>query len=134
MVYHVLKKNMTKKLPSINKKALIYQDKNLYVCLAQYPVTLGHVVVVWKKKVKDLHLLSIPEYDYLLEAVDAVRKAMLKALKIQKVYLVYMDEVRHVHWHLIPRYNIKGFNIFIDNPVKTVNFSLAKKIKKFLKL
>lgn len=123
---------MTKKLPPINRQALIYQDKKVYVCLAQYPVTPGHVVVVWKKKVKDLRLLSIPEYDYLLETVDAVRKAMMKALKIQKVYLVYMDEVRHVHWHLIPRYNVKGFNVFIHNPVKIKNFSLSKKIKKFL--
>ena len=124
---------MTKKLPPIKKEALIYQDKKMYACLAQYPVTPGHVVVVWKKKVRDLRLLSISEYDYLLEAVDAVRKAMLQALRIQKVYLVYMDEVRHVHWHLIPRYNIKGFNIFLHNPKKVVDFSLARKIKKFLK-
>lgn len=124
---------MNKKLPPLHNRALIYQDEKLYVSLAHYPVTRGHVVVVWKKKVRDLHLLSSRDYDYLLETVSTVRKAMLRALRIQKVYLVYMDEARHVHWHLIPRYNIKGFNIFAHNPKRSFDFSLAAKIKKYLK-
>ena len=32
--------------------------------------------------------------------MDAVRYAMLKALKIKKVYLIYMYEANQVHWHL----------------------------------
>ena len=40
-----------------------------------------------------------------------------------------MDEAKHVHWHLIPRYNIKGYDILKHKPNKLKDFSLAEKIK-----
>ena len=123
---------MRSALPKPLQKAMIYEDKNLYACLATHPVAKGHVVVVWKKNVSDLGRLAERDYDRLMDAVNAVRSAMLAALKIKKVYLAYMDEVRHVHWHLIPRYNQKGFNVFLHAPKKTVDFSLAPKIKRRL--
>jgi len=43
-----------------------------------------------------------------------------------------MDEVRHVHWHLVPRYNEKGYDVFLHKPKKSADFSLALKIKKKL--
>ena len=111
---------------------MIYEDELLYVCLASYPITKGHVVIVWKKDVSDLRKLAERDYDYLMDTVDAARNAMMKALKISKVYLIYMDEARHVHWHLVPRYNEKGFDVFSHKPKKTSDFSLAEKIKKHL--
>jgi diadenosine tetraphosphate (Ap4A) HIT family hydrolase len=45
-----------------------------------------------------------------------------------------MDEINHVHWHLVPRYNEKWFNIFQHKPGELRDSSLAKKIKKQLKL
>lgn len=125
---------MNSALPRPPKKAVIYQDALLYICLASYPITRGHVVVVWKKGVSDLRKLAEREYDYLMDTVDAARNAMMKALKISKVYLIYMDEARHVHWHLVPRYNEKGFDVFRHKPAKTKDFSLAKKIKSYLRL
>lgn len=115
--------------PKPKKEALIYQDKKLYACLANYPITKGHVVVVWKKRVKDLHLLSKKDYEYLMNKVDEIRNAMLKALKLKKVYLMYLDEAKHVHWHLVPRYNVKGVNTLKHKPTKIKDYSLAKKIK-----
>lgn len=111
---------------------MIYEDKILYVCLATHPITRGHVVIVWKKNVPDLRRLAERDYDHLMNAVNAVRNAMLKALKIKKVYLIYMDEARHVHWHLVPRYNEKGFDVFLHKPAKVNDFSLAPKIKRHL--
>jgi len=119
---------MKSNLPKPLSKAMIYEDSKLYVCLANYPVIKGHTVVVWKKPVKDLHLLSKRKYRYLMEKVDEVRNALLKTLKIKKVYLVYMDEVNQVHWHLIPRFNKKGFDVFKHKPSKLKDFSLTKKI------
>ena len=119
-------------LPIPPPKAIIYEDELLYACLASHPQAPGHVVVVWKQDVKDLHGLAERDYDYLMDAVNAVRNAMLKALKIKKVYLMYMDEAQHVHWHLFPRYNEKGFDIFLHKPKKVIDFSLAEKIKKNL--
>ncbi len=40
-----------------------------------------------------------------------------------------MDEANQVHWHLIPRYNEKGFDIFQHKPGKLTDFSLTDKIK-----
>lgn len=123
---------MHKDLPKPKDGAVFYADKKLYVALANYPITRGHVVVVWKKKVTDLHLLNREDYEYLMDVVDTVRDSMLKTLKIKKVYLMYMDEAKHVHWHLIPRYNKRGMNVLEEKPKKLEDTSLAKKFKKNL--
>lgn len=123
---------MQSKLPKPYKQAIIYEDDKLYACLANYPIAKGHVVVIWKDAVRDLHLLTDEHYDHLMDAVDSVRTAMLRALNIKKVYLVYMDEANQVHWHLIPRYNEQGFDVFEHKPKKLKDFSLAEEIKKRL--
>lgn len=98
---------MKNKLPQPYPKAIIYEDSKIYACLANSPIVRGHTVIVWKKPVTDLHLLSKAEYDFLMDKVDQLRNALLKTLKIKKVYLLYMDEIQHVHRHLVPRYNEK---------------------------
>ena len=117
------------KLPIVKKEAIFYEDKYVYACLANFPIVNGHSIVVWKNKASDLHLLSRKKYEHLMDIVDITRNALLKALKIKKVYLLYMDEVNQVHWHLIPRYNEKGYNVFKHQPKKIQDFSLAKKIR-----
>jgi len=119
-------------LPKISKKLIIYEDQKLYACLAKYPMTKGHTVIVFKKEIKDLKLLPDRDYDYLMDTVFAVRNALLKTLKIRKVYLLYIDETKHVHWHLVPRYKKKGFSIFQNAPKVLKDFSLVEKIKKNL--
>lgn len=116
-------------LPDPHPDAIIYEDERLYVCLASNPLTDGHTIVAWKDNVPDLHLLHRWDYEYLMDTVDAARNALLKVLNIEKVYLVYMDECRHVHWHLVPRYNEQGFNIFIHSPAKIGKFPLRSKLK-----
>jgi len=125
---------MHKDLPTPKEGSIFYEDKNLYATLANYPLAKGHVVIVWKKKVEDLHLLGKKDYDHLMEIVDYVRNSMIKSLKIKKVYLIYMDEIKHVHWHLIPRYNKKGLNVLKEKPKKLIDLSLAKKFKENLKI
>lgn len=83
---------------------LLYEDHLVYAALAAKPFVRGHVVVVWKRRVRDLHLLSRRQYEHLMDIVDLVRNAMLRVLRVKKVYLLYMDEANHVHWHLVPRY------------------------------
>jgi len=120
------------KLPRPLKKSIIYNDQHLYVCLAKDSIANGHIVIVWKKEVPDLNLLPDRDYDYLMDTVFATRNALLKTLKIKKVYLIYMDEANHVHWHLVPRYKERGFDLFQNKPQILKDFSLAKKIKKNL--
>lgn len=96
------------------------------------PIARGHVVVAWKKDVEDLHLLNKEEYGYLMDRVKEVRDAMLKTLKIEKVYLMYLDEIRQVHWHLVPRYKKRGLAHLLDKVGKIKDFSLDDKIRKNL--
>ena len=112
-------------LPEAPQESVIYDDQWLYVCLALYPMTKGHTVVIWKRDAQDLRVLSDAEYDYLMEVMDVVRDALLNVLGVEKVYLMYMDEAKQVHWHLVPRYDEKGFNVFAHEPKKTGDFSLA---------
>lgn len=117
--------NLPKPLPD----SIIYEDEKTYVCLAMNAITSGHIVVVWKKEAKDIHSLSCEEYDYLMNIVDVARDTLLKTLEIEKVYLLYMDEINQVHWHLIPRYDKKGFDIFKSKPEEIKDFSLAPKMR-----
>ncbi|MCL5004413.1 MAG: HIT family protein [Patescibacteria group bacterium] len=121
-------------LPKPYKNAIIYEDKKLYACLANEPIVDGHTVVVWKDKVADLHLLTRKNYEYLMERVNEIRNAMLKALRVEKVYLLYMDETKQVHWHLVPRYSKRGFVNLLQRPEKIKDFSLDNKIRKYLSI
>ncbi len=115
-----------------SKKFIIYEDELLYVCLAKFSITVGHTIVAFKQDISDLSKLPDRDYDYLMDTVFATRNALMKTLKVKKVYLVYMDETKHVHWHLIPRYKEKGFDVFKNAPEVSKDFSLADKIKKNL--
>jgi diadenosine tetraphosphate (Ap4A) HIT family hydrolase len=119
-------------LPKPKRGAVFYQDRFLYATLANFPIAEGHVVVVWKKKVTDLHLLNREEYEYLMDVIDIVRNAMLKVLKVKKVYLIYMDEAKHVHWHLVPRYNELGFNVLMEKPKRLKSTMLARTLSRIL--
>lgn len=120
------------KISKPSKKSIIYDDENLYVCLAKFPITKGHTIIAMKKEVSDLKLLPDRDFDYLMDTVFAVRNALLKTLKVKKVYLVYMDETNYVHWHLIPRYKEAGFDVFQHKPETLKDFSLVNKVKKNL--
>lgn len=120
-------------LPTPPKESIVYEDKYLYVCLALFPVTPGHTIVVWKKEVPDLRDLTCKQYEHLMHVVDVTRDALLKMLKVKKVYLIYMDEAKHVHWQLVPRYNKEGFDVFAHVPKKTKDFSYAPKLRENIK-
>lgn len=125
---------MCKDLPTPKSGTVFYQDRRLYAALANYPIAPGHAVIVWRKKVVDLHLLGKRDYEHLMDVVDAVRSAMLSTLKVKKVYLLYMDEARHVHWHLVPAYSEKGPGVFQDKPKRLRDTSLARAYKANLKI
>ncbi len=120
-----MSKNLAKPIP----EAIFYQDKKLYAALATFPITKGHTVIVWKRPVKDLHLLSRSDFEYLMNIVDQIRNKLLKVLKVKKVYIIYMDEINQVHWHLVPRYNQKGYNMLTHKPKLLTDFSLVQSLK-----
>lgn len=110
-------------------EAIYYEDDKLYVCLASFPFTRGHSVVVWKDRVPDLNFLDRKDYEHLMEVVEKARRALMKTLQLEKVYLLYMDETKHVHWHLVPRYKQQGMTVLNHQAEELENFVLADKIK-----
>ncbi len=113
--------------------SIFYEDKDTYACLASFPIVPGHCVVVWKNDISDLHLLSKTNYEKLMETVEKVRNALLETMNTDKVYLIYMDEIKHVHWHLIPRTQSEtGFTLLEHKPKKLNDISFAKILKKAL--
>lgn len=118
------------KLPKPIKGSIIYEDEYLYVCLANFPIAVGHTIVAWRDDVTDLHLLDRSQYEHLMDVVDQTRNAILAALDLEKVYLMYMDEVKHVHWHLVPRYNQMGVNVLNHDQVPLTDITPAAQIQR----
>lgn len=125
---------MSEDLPEPFEKAIIYEDDKLYSCLANFPRTKGHCVVVWKEDVSDIRFLSGEQYKHLMDKVNNLRIAMIDALGVEKVYMMYMDEAEHVHWHLILRYDEKGYNLLEHESGELEDFSPAKSIRNKLDL
>lgn len=115
--------------PKPRKESLLYEDRRLFVFLAAHPFSKHHVIVAWKKNVDDLHKLSSEEYDHLMHVVDVTRDAMLAFFKTKKVYLIYMDEYRHVHWHLLPRFRTTGFGIVVHKGRLAPDYGVVPKLR-----
>ena len=110
-------------------EAIYYEDDKVYVCLASFPITKGHSVVVWKDRKEDIQMLERGDYERLMDVVEMTRKKLREVYGLEKVYLLYLDEIKHVHWHLVPRYNEKGFNVLNHTPEEINDFSDAAKLR-----
>lgn len=101
------------KFPEPKEGPVFYNDEKVYACLAFEPKVEGHTIIAWKNEVEDLSHLSTADYQHLMNIVNMVQDALLKAFKTTKVYLAYLDESCHVHWHLFPRIEgaKKGFDL-----------------------
>lgn len=120
-------------LPTPKNGAIFYEDDEMYACLANFPIVNGHSVVVWKNKINDINLLDRKDYDKLMEVTEIVRDALINVLEIDKVYLLYMDEIKHVHWHLIPRADREmGMKLLQHKPSELSDTSLAIKLSQYI--
>ncbi len=111
------------------KEAIYYEDDKVYVCLASFPITKGHSVVVWKDRKEDIQKLERQDYEYLMDVVELARKTLRESYDLEKVYLLYLDEIKHVHWHLVPRYDEEGFNVLSHTPKEINDFSDTEKLR-----
>ncbi len=111
-------------------QSMIFEDNKVIVALAFQPNTKGHCVVIWKSGAEDLNKLPTEDYEYLMDVVDVTRNTLRTFYKVDKVYLMYLDETNWVHWHLIPRYEEKVFNILRHSPETITDFSDAVELSK----
>lgn len=110
------------------KESVFYEDSKVTVALAFKPLTAGHSIVIWKNGDTDINKLNTDDYEYLMDVVDVTRDTLREFFKIEKVYLMYLDETNWVHWHLIPRYNEKGFSVLSHEPEVITDFKNIKEL------
>lgn len=115
------------------KESIIFDDSKVIVALAYESITQGHCVVIWKEEEEDINKLNTEDYEYLMDVVDVTRDILRKFYKVEKVYLMYLDETRWVHWHLIPRYGERGFDVLKHKPEKVADFQDIKDLSEIFK-
>ena len=120
--------------PEPKEGTVFYEDEKVYACLAFEPIVEGHTIVAWKGEVEDLSHLSLEDYQHLMNVMNMVRNALLKAFKTTKVYLAYLDEACHVHWHLFPRKESgkKGFGLMAQPHGKLTDLSKVSLLRSLL--
>lgn len=66
----------------------------------------GHCVLLLKNHVRELHQIPAVEYSLLMNELVRSGAAIAEAFKPWKLnYQCLGNEVPHIHWHIIPRYN-----------------------------
>jgi glycerol-3-phosphate cytidylyltransferase len=90
---------------------LIKEYNNWVLLLRSEQCTLGALVLVYKKKVRKLSLVSLKGFEEMKNIVDDIENIYKKIFRYQKInYLALMMKDKEVHFHILPRYkNVKTF-------------------------
>jgi len=69
----------------------------------------GWTLVILKKHIEEYFELSVDERNRLETVMEHVARAIRAVLRPDHLnYALFGNEVRHVHWHVIPRYEDDG--------------------------
>ena len=98
--------------------AKIYEDDNVLAFLDLAPVHHGHTLVIPKSHYKDM--LEVPSElgTHVFAALQKVAAAVMKATGamgfnvMQNNGLAAGQTVFHIHWHIIPRFEDDGLNMW----------------------
>jgi len=120
--------------PEPMEGSVFYEDEVTYACLAFHPIRDGHTIIVWKADVEDLNDLSEENHAHLMNVMYKVRKALLIAYGVPKVYVAYLDEALHVHIHLFPRKEGEemGFGLMARPHGELTDLSMVSILRSFL--
>ncbi|MBQ4125469.1 MAG: HIT family protein [Desulfovibrio sp.] len=98
------------KIPS----SKIYESDTVYAFLDLNPVHKGHTLIIPKKHAKDLLRLPPELGRDVVDAMQKVGRAVMEATGADGFNVVQNNgraagqEVEHVHWHVIPRFDGDG--------------------------
>jgi diadenosine tetraphosphate (Ap4A) HIT family hydrolase len=83
----------------------IHEFENSWMLLGDHQYFKGYCLLVLKKHVRELHELSPEIQQGLFKELMTAGKAVFEAFQPWKMnYSCYGNQVPHIHWHLIPRY------------------------------
>lgn len=121
--------------PGPKKGSIFYEDEKTYACLAFEPIVDGHAVVAVKRNdIDDIGKLPKEERSHLLKLVfEAARPALIECYQVEKVYVVYIDETRHPHFHLYPsrKKDGEGFGLMTRQHKELTDFSMISRLRFF---
>ena len=93
----------------------VYETETVLAFLDINPVHKGHTLVIPKKPIKDIHTLSDIAAGDLMRAIVVVADAVKKATGAPGINIISNNgseagqEVFHLHFHIIPRFNKTEF-------------------------
>ncbi|MBQ7739457.1 MAG: HIT family protein [Desulfovibrionaceae bacterium] len=98
--------------------AKIFQSENLYAFLDLHPANKGHTLIIPREHCADIFDLNPAIGREVLEAVQRIARAILTVTGatgfnlIQNNGKVAGQEIFHLHWHIIPRFEHDGFSLW----------------------
>ncbi|MDP3881245.1 MAG: HIT family protein [bacterium] len=131
----IFDKIISKEIPA----AIIYEDNSTMAFLDVHPCSIGHTVVIPKKRSANIMDTDDETLAELFRTVKKVTKKLKKALKADGFSIGLNQEkaggqtVDHIHVHVIPRFEgDKGGNMhtIIKNPPKEGLAKVAEIIEK----
>ena len=89
---------------------LIWRGDDCRVVLVTDPDLPGFCRVIWNRHVAEMSQLSYGERDLLMHLVFAVEGAVRSVMQPKKINLAALgNQVPHIHWHVIPRFEDDAF-------------------------
>ena len=89
----------------------VFEDDTVIVIMDVNPVSNGHCLVIPKVHYQDLYDIDIKTLNHILKIARDVSKILMEKLSCDGVTLVQnngsVQEVKHFHLHLIPKYEGK---------------------------
>ena len=87
----------------------IYEDTLFSVILDKAPFNEGHLVILPKRHITELHELTIDETNKLMKLINKMTILLNKVYEPDGVTLYQssgkLNDLNHLHFHLIPRYD-----------------------------
>ena len=121
-------------IPSIK----LYEDEKTIAFLDIYPVAKGHTLIIPKNHSATLYDISIEDAEAVGATVSRVAKAVKKVLKCDGVNVyqgnerVAMQEIFHVHFHVIPRFENDGIVLMAQKSELKEDPEITSKLKEML--
>lgn len=107
---NIFEKIIDKEIPA----RIIYEDNKVIAFLDINPVAVGHTLVVPKDKSKDFISSNVENDIYLYKKVQDLSKYIMDKLKADGITIItnnhYGQEIKHLHFHIIPRYKNDNFD------------------------
>ena len=89
----------------------VFEDDTVMVIMDVNPVSNGHCLVIPKVHYQDLYDIDVKILNHILKIARDVSKILMEKLSCDGITLVQnndsVQEVKHFHLHLIPKYEGK---------------------------